>query len=113
VITSESSRLLLTFCAVPVRVRAMSHYYYFQVGGTVGDERSAFIATDGTLVRPETGLAHVRKFATLRAANKFFLMMNGRYAGQRLYLRTGYREWARPAGGRSIAHVERAARNER
>jgi len=61
-------------------------FYYFQVGEPADDEPADLIAMDGKLVPDDDDVSSVRKFATMRAANEFYSMMDGRYAGRPLRL---------------------------
>jgi len=61
-------------------------FYYFQVGEPPDDEPADLIAMDGKLVPDNDDASRVRKFATVRAANEFHSMMDGRYAGRPLRL---------------------------
>ena len=45
-----------------------------------------FVGRDGRLVSGDSDLSLIRTFATMRAANQFFDMMNGRYGGRPLFL---------------------------
>jgi hypothetical protein len=63
-------------------------FYYFQVGDAIDGRRDDLIAMDGKLVEDNEDLSRVRKFATMRAAKQFYAMMEGRYGGQRLLLRS-------------------------
>jgi hypothetical protein len=62
-------------------------FYYFQVGDPVDGQPADCIGMDGKLVRGEDNLTQVRKFSTMRAANQFYVLLDGRYGVQGLKLR--------------------------
>ena len=59
--------------------------FYFEVGDS---SPRLFVGTSGKLVTLEDGTGALRKFVSLKAANDFFELMNGRYGGERLDYRT-------------------------
>jgi hypothetical protein len=65
--------------------------YYFEVGTSVDRTNGHFVGNDGTLVSSDSDLTRIRTFGTLRAADQFFDMMNGRYGGRPLHLRSNIR----------------------
>ena len=76
-----------------MRVRDRVSAYFFQVGDAKADERAAFIAANGRLLYGSARRSAVRTFPTLRAANEFFKLMGGGYAGQELRLRAFIEDW--------------------
>ena len=76
-----------------MRVRDRVPAYFFQVGDTKVDARAAFVAANGRLLYGCAKRLAVRTFPTLRAANEFFKLMDGRYAGQELRLRAFIEDW--------------------
>jgi hypothetical protein len=78
---------------IVMRVRDRVSAYFFQVGDAKADERAAFISPNGRLLYGCAKRLAVRTFPTLRAANEFFKLMAGRYAGQELRLRAFIEDW--------------------
>jgi|GEM_PF-1099294 hypothetical protein len=78
---------------VSMRVRDRVSAYFFQVGDAKADERAAFIGANGRLLYGSARRSAVRTFPTLRAANEFFKLMGGRYAGEELRLRAFIEDW--------------------
>ena len=76
-----------------MRVRDRVSAYFFQVGDAKQDERAAFIARNDRLLYGRPKRFAVRTFPTLRAANEFFKLMGGGYAGQELRLRAFIEDW--------------------
>jgi len=76
-----------------MRVRDRVSAYFFQVGDTKVDARAAFVAANGRLLYGCAKRLAVRTFPTLRAANEFFKLMGGRYAGRELRLRAFIEDW--------------------
>ena len=66
--------------------------YYFEVGNPVDRSKMVFVGRDGRLVSGDSDLSLIRTFGTMRAANQFFDMMNGRYGGRPLFLRSTIRK---------------------
>ena len=66
------------------RVGIHSIKYYFEVGTSVDRTNGHFVGSDGRPVSSDRDLSRIRTFETLRAANQFFDMMNGRYGGRPL-----------------------------
>ena len=66
--------------------------YYFEVDNPVDGNDRHFVGRDGRLVLGDSDLSRIRTFATHRAANQFFDLMNGRYGGRPLYLRSNIRK---------------------
>ena len=66
--------------------------YYFEVGNPVDRSKMVFVGRDGRLVSGDGDLSLIRTFGTMRAANQFFDMMNGRYGGRPLFLRSTIRK---------------------
>jgi hypothetical protein len=75
-------------------VGVISIRHYFEVGNPVERSAGHFVGRDGRLVSGDSDLSRIRTFPTLRAANQFFDMMNGRYCGRPLYLRSNVRKLA-------------------
>ena len=67
-------------------------YFYFQVGEPTGDEPAQLISMNGKLVPDNGELSRVRKFPTMRAANNFYAMMEGRYGVDTRHLRSPARD---------------------
>jgi hypothetical protein len=76
-----------------MRVRDRVSAYFFQVGDAKVNERAAFVAANGRVLYGCAKRLAVRTFPTLRAANEFFKLMGGRYAGQELRLRAFIEDW--------------------
>src|SRR6476646_1344205 len=76
-----------------MRVRDRVSAYFFQVGDAKVNQRAAFVAANGRLLYGCAKRLAVRTFPTLRAANEFFKLMDGRYAGQELRLRAFIEDW--------------------
>src|SRR3954466_3773717 len=66
--------------------------YYFEVGNPVDRSKMVLVGRDGRLVSGDGDLSLIRKFGTIRAANQFYDMMNGRYGGRPLFLRSTIRK---------------------
>ena len=66
--------------------------YYFEVDNPVDGNDRHFVGRDGRLVLGDRELSRIRTFATQRAANQFFDLMNGRYGGRPLYQRSNIRK---------------------
>jgi hypothetical protein len=66
--------------------------YYFEVGNPVDRSKMVFVGRDGRLISGDTDLSLIRTFRTMRAANQFFDMMDGRYGGRPLFLRSTIRK---------------------
>ena len=76
-----------------MRVRDRVSAYFFQVGDAKVNQRAAFVAANGRLLYGCAKRLAVRTFPTLRAANEFFKLMGGRYAGEELRLRAFIEDW--------------------
>ena len=66
--------------------------YYFEVGNCLDGDKGQFVGVDGKSVAGDHDLSRIRTFQTLRAANQFSGMLNGRYGGRPLHLRSNVRK---------------------